>query len=678
MIAARARSTRTALAAIALLGVCGRAMSQAPAPADDGPIIVGEEVGKYKWWDLQSVSLDLELFAEFRKDKLSQKGQPTQELRDDRIRGTTNLTFESYIGHKNLIDLTGLVKLGYEDETIGSSFPDSSVHQTPFTNLYDVRALVLGNSKTPLTLYSTRDETVTGRDFLGSLRTTTTEHGAILTIDEEKIPTRFQYFHRDQDQSDPIGTQNYSAAQNTFTAQSSARLSDSQKIELSYEFDHVDENQQPLPQNSYDRQDGTLTHYWYFGSEGRSNLRSNLRYLDQTGRYNQSLLRLDEQAVAYHNDHLETRYNFAVEDQTRGSADQRLITGNAQIRHKLFQSLVSSATAGGSSFEIPGEFDSTEFFTSGTLDYTKKVPFGVFTASAGLGVNHQDNSERGTNIFVLNESRTFVDPLDLVLSRRNIIPSSIRITDLTQLQTYVAGVDFTVDASIAEVRLRRVLTGAITNGQSVLISYQIGPEPGSTIDTFTQTYSARYAINEGWLDGLEFYTLIQVSDHSISAADLAQFVLDDFTDIRYGLEYHIGDFRFLGEMQNRESTVSPYDRLRLEVHYDRRAGRTTTLTAEYAHEELDYKMPSNSVVFDRVQGRWTERIGTGLDLSLYLQYRNERNERDGDTQGFEQGVELNWRYRQTRFYTSFKNALLNGDSFDQTSQTFTVGFLRTF
>lgn len=672
------RASGLAIAAACVLGGAAEARAQTAPPQDDGPIIVGEKIGKYKWWDLQWSRLELEYYGEFRTDKQSTQGQPDQVVRENRNRGTANFSFESYIGHKNLLDLTGNFKLGLEDQTITSSIPGSDVHETPFTNLYDIQGLLFGNSSTPLTLYSRREETITGREFLGSLRTETSEHGAILSIDNEKFPTRLHYFHRDQTQTDPVGSLDYTALQDTFNLQTQTRLTDDQRLEFTYTYDHIDEDSGTLLSDQYDRHDGTLTHTWYFGSEKQSNLRSNLRLYDRDGRFSQSIARLDEQAVFYHSDRLETRYNLALEEQTRGDAEQRLISGNAQIRHKLFDSLVSTATAGGSNFEIPGEFDSTDLFASGTLDYTKIVPYGRLNASAGLGVNHQENSARGTDIFVLNESRTFTDPLDLVISRRNVIPSSIRITDTTQLVTYTENVDYTVDASIGEVRLRRIATGGIINGQSVLISYQIGPEPGSEIDTLTQTYSLRYTFNEGWLSGLALYTVLQVTDHEVSAADPSLFVLDDVTDWKYGAEYRIGDFWFLAEMQNHDSSLSPYDRLRLEAHFDRRVGRTTTLSAEYVHEEIDYESPSNSVIFDRVQGRWIEHLRAGFDLNLYLQYREEHNERDGDIRAFEQAIELNWRYRQTRMYVGFRNAMLEGDTSDRTSQTLTLGLVRTF
>lgn len=649
-----------------------------PPPSDGGPVIVGENVGKYNWWDLQSFTSELEFYGEFRRDRQTTLGQPTLKLSDNLVRFTNNIGFQSYIGHRNLIDLTGTVKLGLEDQRINSSEPGADVHQTPLTDFYDLRALIFGNSKTPVTAYSRRDETVTHRDFNSSLRTDTTEHGAILSLDSDSIPTRIQYFHSERNQNDPTGSLDFKAIQDTVSLQSQTHLTDNQRLELNYTFDQVDEDQASIYTDVYGRHDGMLTHYLGFGKDNRDSLRSSLRFFDRSGRNDQAILRLDEQLLLEHTENLESRYNFSAERQERAGSEQRNILGNATVRHKLFDSLISSATAGGSSFQIPEQFTSNEGFTSGSLDYTKQVPLGRLNATVGAGFNHQDNSDRGSNIFVVNEQYQFTDPFNLVIARRNIIPGTIVVTDVTGFQTYSAGLDYQVIVSSAQVELVRIASGSIADRQAVLITYEIGPEPGSRIDTATQTYSVRYSLQEGFLNGMSFYAYLQRVDHSVDAADPSLIILDDFTDLRYGAEYQIGDFRFLGEIQNHDSTVSAYDRWRLEGHMDRRLSRNGVLSLEVVHDVIDYRGIDNHLELDRAQARWTERIASGLDFSAYLQYRDERDDRSGNVRGFEQAAEVHWNFRQTRVSAGIRNSILDGESTDRTSQTITVGVIRSF
>lgn len=111
---------------------------------------------------------------------------------------------------------------------------------------------------------------------------------------------------------------------------------------------------------------------------------------------------------------------------------------------------------------------------------------------------------------------------------------------------------------------------------------------------------------------------------------------------------------------------------------DRRMSRNGTLSIELVHDVIDYRGIDNHVELDRAQTRWTERVRTGLDLSAYLQYRDERDDRNGDVRGFEQAVEVHWYFRQTKVFGSIRNSILEGDRSDRTSQLFTVGVTRSF
>jgi len=41
-------------------------------------------------------------------------------------------------------------------------------------------------------------------------------------------------------------------------------------------------------------------------------------------------------------------------------------------------------------------------------------------------------------------------------------------------------------------------------------------------------------------------------------------------------------------------------------------------------------------------------------------------------------VELHWNFRQTRVSAGIRNSILDGESTDRTSQTITVGVIRSF
>ncbi len=67
-----------------------------------------------------------------------------------------------------------------------------------------------------------------------------------------------------------------------------------------------------------------------------------------------------------------------------------------------------------------------------------------------------------------------------------------------------------------------------------------------------------------------------------------------------------------------------------------------------------------------------------MQVSLRGLYRNERDSVAGDTQGFEQSLEFNWRVRQTTLGLSLRNSMLEGNDVSTDSQTAVFTFRRTF
>ncbi len=676
----RSRLLTSVFATAGILSAAGPARGGQPvdAAADDGPVIIGSKRGVYRTLELHRVDAAFEFLGQYRKD--TQKSADGSKLTDTetQLRETLNVSTEAYIGHKNLIDFSGDVKLGLEDITLDSQTAGQKTTDSSLLTLFDVRALILGESDLPVTAYARRDDTLVNRDFAGSIDSVTLEYGLVGTLRSKVAPTSLQVFHREQDQTDQLSTVDYHQVQDTIALDSNVKISEAQRLELDYTFDRATEEQGSLYKDEYDRHDGTFTHLIDFGPENRHNLRSSLRVYDQTGIADQSLIRLDEQLRLHHSDRLESWYDGTIERQSHAGVDQNFARGAAHLRHKLFDSLVSTGGMGASQLEIPGDFTSREIFGSAGLDYTKKVPLGRLNASAAVDLNSQDNSERGSVLPVANESRTFNDPFPITLSRRNINPASIRVTHLSGFPTYNAGSDYTIDAFPDRVELRRIVGGGIADGETVLISYDVGAEPANTIDTTTYVITLRYTIEEGWLTGLSPYMIYTQTDHRLGTADASLIALDDIRSLTYGMDYRIGDFAFKAEQENHDSTFQPFDARRLEATYNRRLGLGSSLNLSATQDRIDYRLDDNTLELARLRGRLNYNLGQTLDMMVELIYRDETQTRGSSVKGFEQGVQFNWHLRQTSVFVSLRNAMLDGDSVDTTSQTFALGFRRDF
>ncbi|MBL9031504.1 MAG: hypothetical protein JNM80_07320 [Phycisphaerae bacterium] len=646
-------------------------------PPSDGPVIVGERPA-LRFFNLERFGAAFDFSGDSRRDRVVDAAGGRTD-RQTTLRETLELSGQGNFGHKNLLDVSGTVQFGFQDRWLDSETAGQRSHEHDVLTLYDVRGLILGASQAPTTLYARREQSLLDRAFAGNIDNTLTEFGVISQIRSERAPTTLQLFHREQEQTDQIGLTDSLVRQDTFTAQSSIRLADAQRLDVDYTFDRVDERVGAAFDDQYDRHDANIVHTLTFGPDARQHeLRSSLRVYDQGGRFAQSDLRWDELLVLRHTERLETRYTAGVSQQERSGESQRLYRAEASVRHRLFESLVSTAAVGVRRLDAPEGFTSDDVYVNGLVDYTKRVPLGRLDLAASAAYDAQSNSERGTTVGVINEPGTFNDPNPIVLPRRNVVAGSIVVTPPSGFPPYVEGVDYTVRVFPDRTELRVIPGGAIVDGQSLLVSYDVGPEPANDIDTTSTSVSARYTLTEGALHGVGVYASFRTLDQSVDTRDPSLVIVEDARDLLLGVEFVRAGFDIRLEHERRTSNTSPFDADRLLASYVAALGPGSALSAEWSHESIDYPLEDDHVEFDRLTGRWTQRLDASFDFNLRLEYRNERSDQRGDSEGFEQIAGFTFRKGQTTIFASFRNSSLDSADSETASQAIEFGLRRSF
>lgn len=646
---------------------------------DGGPVVVGTPRETWKGFELQRFSAALEFRMEYQNDELKQRGQPDQSTRAHRFREFVELSGEAIVGHRNLLDITGTVQLGWEDLYTRSDFDNFDGHDSNFLNLYDLSALAFGSSVLPTTIYARREQSLLDRAFAGTIDQQIMEEGVSIRYDSPVAPTIVTYFHRDESLEGNFGNVDTDVSQDTFSLVNGLVISDSQRLESSYIFDSIDETQGGGFSDNYNRHDVNLVHTLRFGEDNYpSELRSSLRYYGQDGLQEREDFRLDELLTLHHSERLESRYSLALRNLDVQGENQRFIRGEASVKYHLFDSLTTVARAGGLHLESPGDATTDEQFITLQNDYTKQVPYGRFDASGGVGFTAQQNSDRGSTIRVVDDPRIFRDGFPITLPRRNIVASSIVITPPGGFPVYQEGVDYTVQTFTNFTQINGVLGGGFVDGQLLLISYDVGPEQGSDVNSIATNISFRYTITEGMLQGLAVYTYYRTISHSISADTPEEFIFDDLDDLLVGIEYRIGGFESRVEYNDHNSEFDPYTLVRFRVAYSRRVNAGSTIAAEFMREEIDFESDNNRVTLNRGSLRWDSRIDRSLDWNVSLQYRGEDSSENGDTQAFDQSIGIAWRKRQTSIYVSFRNSFIDGPGSEQSSQYVQFGLRRTF
>ncbi|MFZ4573676.1 MAG: hypothetical protein ACOYN0_04720 [Phycisphaerales bacterium] len=669
---------RSSLLPLLLLAGSAVAQEEAPPQPGDGPVVVGTPRDTWKSVEVIKLEAALEFRLQYQRDQIRQTGQADQRTTQSRHRELFDLSTEMAFGHRNLALLTGAVQFGLEDISTKTNVQDDD-HESDFVSMWDLNALFFATSAAPTDVFARREQSTLDRAFAGNIEQTLTEEGIGTRISGENSNASFRYFHRETELSGGFGDIDSNVTQDSFVAQGNALLTDTQRLEAVYTFDLIDESQTGGFADSYARQDANVVHTLVFGPEElRHELRSSLRYYSQSGLQDLSNLRLDEVLTLRHSRRLESRYNLSVDTRDVRGRSQDQVRGEASIRHRLFESLTSTATVGLERQSSSDGFSSDEAFISGQLDYTKAVPYGRLDIGGGASFNRQSNGERGSNASIIDEAYVFNDGFAIIIVRRNIIPGSFVITPTQGFPRFQEGLDYTVSVFPDHAEVRGVLGGAFVDGQTLLISYDVGPEPGNDIDTTGTTLSIRYSITEGWLDGLALYTTYRTTAFSVQADDPSLFAFDDVQDLLVGTEYTIGGLDLTLEYNDHDSTFDAYSLHRIQAIYILTLGPGSNLSADASREVIDFRSQNNQVTFDRAGLRWNYRLNDSLDFTARLEYRNEDSQQRGDSIALDESVGLSWTRRQTTMYCNVRNSDVDSNDSNQTSQFLECGIRRQF
>ncbi len=672
------RAIGSVVFASALLLSLGAGGAIAQVADDGGPVIVGVPRDTWETFRFDRLQLSLDFYLRYRHDELSSRGVPDRTNEELLIRPTLGLSTRFFLGHENLVDVRADANVGYQWEFIDSESTGVDGTEETFVNFFDVEGLVFGAGPAPVTVYARRNETQLERAFAGSVDNRLFEYGASVRLFQGVAPTTLRYFHREQEFEDTLGTVDDRIVQDTFQLQTTWNSGLRHRLVADYAFDMIDENRTRGLSDRFDRHDATVTHDFRFGTNNQHLLRSIGRFLDESGDRDQTIARLQEILTLQHSDTLESRYQATVEDRSIQGQERFFARGSAQVTHRLWDSLVTTATLGGSHTSLEDDdFTSDQIFGAVEWNYTKAVPYGRFDASLSLGFDYQNDSELGSPVRILDRPGVFNDPQPIILTQRNIIENSIVVTDTANLRVFEESRDYSVRGFQDRVELRRIVGGQIADGQAVLIDFTIGPQPAVETTSLLAAIALRYSIQEGPLRGLSVYGDFRDTNQDVQSDD--PFVRpSDVRIYRAGSEYRRGPFTLGGEYELREATVSPFESIRLWARYDQRLGLRSILSIHASHEEFEFTDIDSTTELDRVLGEWRQGFDGGLDIRLRLLYRNERDDIAGDSQGFEQAFELNWVKAQTRIFLSVENSILESDNEDSLSQVVAFGFTRRF
>ncbi|MBT8486892.1 MAG: hypothetical protein HKO59_16160 [Phycisphaerales bacterium] len=646
------------------------------AAQDGGPIVITQET-PLELIHLEDIRAAFEFFGSLREDRVERPGAASVTDREQLFREVFELRSGGFIGHPNLIELDLLGRLQLEQRDVDLESTDRVGRNPEDINEFDVSGLILREGTLPVTLYARRTQTLIDRQFADTLDATTTEYGARMTLRSETMPSFFTYYHREQDQTSSLAGSDFNVDQHTVEWQTQLALDEDQRLDWDYSYDDVQESGDLRLGNTFERHDGVLTHTLDFGEKKRSDLRSTVHVVHETGRFPIDRIRVDERLRLRPTERLEYQLDYTFDQQDRPEARQDLHRGVAGIRHRLFDSLITNARAGASVFEIAETgFTSDQRFGNIDLDYTKLVPSGRLAATAAVNYNWQEDDGAGERQ-ITDQVEVFGLSGVVTLIGRRIDPDSIVVTDAAGVQLFREGFDYLVIPFEERVELRRVLGGDISDGAVVLVDYRIGPEPANTTETTGLGFTLRYDIEDGPLRGLALYMRYLHQDQD-RRGDPGLGPAADAEDWTFGAEYDLANLSLLGEWRRRDSDLSPFEVTRLEARYAERLGPKSQLTFSALYRTQTDLDTDDRTSTTTISGRWREQLDRSLTASLYVLWRQEDDRRGFDSEGFEQEIDLRWRYRQLELYATLNTSFLDTETADTDFLTFRFGLRREF
>jgi hypothetical protein len=358
-----------------------------------------------------------------------------------------------------------------------------------------------------------------------------------------------------------------------------------------------------------------LANNFAFGG-GRHRLSSSLRYLNLSGTLQENAVDLGELLELGLPWGLSSQASYAL----RGAwspFDQSLANhGRIQLRHQLYESLTSTLGVDGS-LTSASSYRQAILGPDLDLAYRKNIRIGYLKLDYRLDTRFEDRAVSAQTVSIANESHILEDTQITFLDRSPVDRDSIRVTDATGTVVYLLNLDYTVTEIAGRIQLRRVASGAIPNGGTVLVDYTVTNDPSFQSFLLAQTAGVRFELFEQLLS---IYYRYRGSRHpySVSAQPLALELTDDHL---LGLAFNLPPLQASAEYEHHGSSLLPHDALRGRQGLSLSIGRHSRLGLQGTEGFIRFASRNLSQGFLELTGRYSLSAGRYLTLSAAGGYR---------------------------------------------------------
>jgi len=264
---------------------------------------------------------------------------------------------------------------------------------------------------------------------------------------------------------------------------------------------------------------------------------------------------LSENLFWTHSKDLLTRYRADYNRREFGDSVNEETRLGASLTHHLFDQLTTDLGAAAAFNNFEG---GNEDLYKSNLDflYRRAIPWG--SVELGAAYDYDVTKRSGTQKIIPKDERlTLSTGTQTFLDKENVNLGSIMVTDLTNTTVYTENIDYQIQMVGSVVSISRTLTGAISDGQQVIVHYSYRWDAGYDDSRFGQNY--RFSLTL-WSFLHLVYSHNRIDQHIQSGEPPNDPLNDTSNTVRLGFVTKWSDTEFLYDNQDRTNGNSSVTR----------------------------------------------------------------------------------------------------------------------
>lgn len=500
---------------------------------------------------------------------------------------------------------------------------------------YDLRANFFQGRKLSGSVYGLRQEDRINRRFQSTLDQDRTGFGTSWALTEGSVRMELSYDYRKTDRTgnaDPSDNEHFT--ESTLRYGIDWNISERQRLEFSYEHANIKQEYQGLAQPFETTRDLlTLEHTLEFGPDDRNDLRTLLHWQEESGDFARDFFEIGPQLTIKHSDTFQTIYKYQFNRERFEGLDVESQRIDFQLVHQLYTNLTTTVGAFALYEDVEDDVNTTQYGASVDWQYNRRNRSGRLFANLSLAYDTEEVDGDNGRRLVLNESHRLRDPIAATLRNRNVVRSSIVVTDAANRRIFQPGADYFIIERGNAVQLTRIDTGRIADGDTILVDYQIRTPARGQLDTIRVDFSLEQRFTNGFTPYYRLSYRNQEDDVSVGFLRRA----DRTNHHRVGFNYETKRYNIGAEYEIFDDTVDPYDAFHINglVHLlsepDHTVDASTRLSRLFFEGGLDDR---NITLIDlELDHRW--RLSETLSTIERIAYRFENDSSAGDTHGWD-------------------------------------------